>query len=80
MMLGNGSKRLYDYDMRSQLTTQGELNASNVPIVTQIDSYDAVGNRMTRSVNGTVATWSYDDLYRLTGQVKPGQARGKAGK
>ncbi|NOG39170.1 MAG: hypothetical protein HND43_07225 [Armatimonadetes bacterium] len=59
--------------MRSQLTTQGELNASNVPIVTQIDSYDAVGNRMTRSVNGTVATWSYDDLYRLTGQVKPGQ-------
>jgi len=80
MMLGNGSKRLYDYDMRSQLTTQVELNSSNVPIVTLIDSYDAVGNRMTRSVNGTVATWSYDDLYRLTGQMKPGQARGKAGK
>ncbi|HQU18663.1 MAG TPA: hypothetical protein PLA92_06415, partial [Fimbriimonadaceae bacterium] len=59
--------------MRSQLTTQVELNASNVPIVTLIDSYDAVGNRMTRSVNGTVATWTYDDLYRLTGQVKPGQ-------
>ncbi|MCZ7580242.1 MAG: hypothetical protein M5U21_05415 [Fimbriimonadaceae bacterium] len=59
--------------MRSQLTTQVELNSSNVPIVTLIDSYDAVGNRMTRSVNGTVATWSYDDLYRLTGQVKPGQ-------
>jgi len=73
MMLGNGSKRLYDYDMRSQLTTQVELNSSNVPIVTLIDSYDAVGNRMTRSVNGTVATWSYDSLYRLTGQVKPGQ-------
>ncbi|KAA0232249.1 MAG: hypothetical protein EDM74_13660, partial [Armatimonadetes bacterium] len=73
MMLDNGSKRLYDYDMRSQLTTQVELKASNVPIVTQIDSYDAVGNRMARSVNGTVATWSYDDLYRLTGQVKPGQ-------
>ncbi|GIK32355.1 MAG: hypothetical protein D8M22_07190 [Armatimonadetes bacterium] len=73
MMLGNGSKRLYDYDMRSQLTTQVELNASNVPIVTLIDSYDAVGNRMTRGVNGTVATWTYDNLYRLTGQVKPGQ-------
>ncbi len=72
MMLGNGSKRLYDYDMRSQLTTQVELNSSNVPVVTLIDSYDAVGNRMTRSVNGTVATWSYDDLYRLTSQAKAG--------
>lgn len=73
MMLGNGSIRKYAFDPRSQLTTQVELNASNVPVVTLIDSYDAVGNRMTRSVNGVVATWTYDDLYRLTGQVKPGQ-------
>ncbi|BBO22425.1 MAG: hypothetical protein AMXMBFR19_22150 [Chthonomonadaceae bacterium] len=31
------------------------------------------GNRLTRNLDGNPITWSYDDLYRLTGQAKAGQ-------
>lgn len=71
LMLGNGSTRKYAYNPRGELTTQVELNASSTPVVTLIDTYDAVGNRLSRSVNGTVATWSYDDLYRMFGHASP---------
>jgi|GEM_PF-1861676 len=37
------------------------------------EGYDPVGNRLTRSLDGNPVTWSYDDLYRLTGQQKAGQ-------
>lgn len=74
MTLGNGTTRKYAFDNRGQITTQVELDATSAPVVTLVDSYDAVGNRLTRSVNGTISTWTHDDLYRLTGQLKPGQA------
>ena len=35
--------------------------------------YDPVGNRVTRNFDGNPITWTYDDLYRLTGQAKAGQ-------
>lgn len=72
MMLGNGTTRKYAFDARSQLTTQIELDASSQPICTIVDGYDPVGNRLTRNLDGNLATWSYDDLYRLTGQLKAG--------
>jgi RHS repeat-associated protein len=72
MMLGNGTTRKYGYDARSQLTTQIEMGGAT-PLVTIVDGYDAVGNRITRSLDGNLTTWSYDDLYRLTGQLKAGQ-------
>ena len=74
MLLGQGSRRQYQFDARGQLTTQIELNTSNAPICTILDGYDAVGNRITRNLDGTLATWTYDDKYRLTGQLKPGQS------
>jgi YD repeat-containing protein len=72
MMLGNGTTRKYGYDARSQLTTQIEMSGAT-PLVTIVDGYDAVGNRITRNLDGNLTTWSYDDLYRLTGQQKAGQ-------
>jgi YD repeat-containing protein len=74
MLLGQGSRRQYQFDARGQLTTQIELNTSNAPICTIVDGYDAVGNRITRNLDGTLATWTYDDKYRLTGQQKAGQS------
>jgi YD repeat-containing protein len=74
MMLGNGTTRKYGYDARSQLTTQIEMSSTtNMPVVTIVDGYDPVGNRITRNLDGSPITWTYDDLYRLTGQQKAGQ-------
>ncbi|MCZ7580245.1 MAG: hypothetical protein M5U21_05430 [Fimbriimonadaceae bacterium] len=72
MMLGNGTTRKYQFDNRGQLTTQIEFSGAT-PLCTIVDGYDPVGNRLTRKLDGNPITWSYDDLYRLTGQVKPGQ-------
>jgi hypothetical protein len=63
--LGLGSTRKYSYDNGSRLTTQVELNAALSPIVTLIDTYDAVSNRLSRSNNGNLTSWSYDNDYRL---------------
>jgi YD repeat-containing protein len=68
MLLGLGSKRQYAYDAAGRQTTQIELNASNAPIITMLDRYDAVGNRNGRIKDGVNTTWTYDDLYRLLGQ------------
>ncbi|WKZ81205.1 MAG: hypothetical protein QY327_04710 [Fimbriimonadaceae bacterium] len=72
MMLGNGTTRKYQFDNRGQLTTQIEFSGAT-PLCTIVDGYDSVGNRLTRSLDGNPVTWSYDDLYRLTGQQKAGQ-------
>ncbi len=72
MQLGNGTTRAYAYDANSRLTTQIELNGAT-RLVTIVDSYDPVGNRIGRNLDGVLTTWTYDDLYRLTHQDKPGQ-------
>ncbi|GIK32360.1 MAG: RHS repeat protein [Armatimonadetes bacterium] len=72
MMLGNGTTRKYQFDNRGQLTTQIEYSGAT-PLCTIVDGYDPVGNRLTRNLDGNPITWSYDDLYRLTGQQKAGQ-------
>jgi len=72
LLLANGSKRRYAFDSIGRLTTQIELNASNNPIATFVDAYDAIGNRISRNQDGTLTTWTYDDLYRLLGQQTSG--------
>ncbi|KAA0239718.1 MAG: RHS repeat protein [Armatimonadetes bacterium] len=72
MMLGNGTTRKYQFDNWGQLTTQIEYSGAT-PLCTIVDGYDPVGNRGTRNLDGNPVSWSYDDLYRLTGQAKAGQ-------
>ena len=56
----------------SQISTRMRFSAAT-PIGTIVDGYDPVGNRIARNLDGNPITWSYDDLYRLTGQQKAGQ-------
>ncbi|GIK32353.1 MAG: hypothetical protein HND43_07205 [Armatimonadetes bacterium] len=72
MMLGNGTTRKYQFDNWGQLTTQIEFSGAT-PVCTIVDGYDPVGNRLTRNLDGNPVSWSYDDLYRLTGKQKAGQ-------
>jgi len=72
MMLGNGTTRKYQFDNWGQLTTQIEFSGAT-PVCTIVDGYDPVGNRLARNLDGNPITWTYDDLYRLTGQQKAGQ-------
>lgn len=64
--------RIYRYDAASRLTSQIELNASGGPIITMVDAYDNVGNRLSRFKDGTTTSWSYDSGYRLIGQAVSG--------
>lgn len=75
LLLGLGSKRKMAYDAADRLTTQIELNASNNPIITIIDSYDGVGNRIGRNQDGAATAWTYDAANRLVSQLLSG-ARG----
>lgn len=69
--MGLGSVRQYGFDAADRLTTQIEYVSSS-PIMTFIDSYDPVGNRIGRLQNGIAFTWVYDSDYRLTGQQNAG--------
>ena len=39
---------------------------------TQVDTYNAVGNRTLRNLNNVLTTWTYDNAYRLLGQQTAG--------
>jgi YD repeat-containing protein len=68
LQMGLGTVRQYGLDPLGRITTQIEFVGSN-PNTTFIDTYDPVGNRTGRTQDGIVYTWTYDDNYRLTGQV-----------
>jgi len=72
LSMGLGSVRKYQYDAVGNLTTQIEYNAVGTPIITMIDSYDAVRNRTGRAKDGVVTTWIYDTGYRLLSQQTAG--------
>lgn len=57
-----------------RLTTQVDSNSGGTALVTFVDGYDAVGNRVSRVKDGVATTWVYDAVYRLTNQQKSGQA------
>jgi YD repeat-containing protein len=74
MVDANGSTRKYQYDNVGRLTTQIEyVTSSNLPFITLIDGYDAVGNRVSHVQDGVSTTWVYDDIYRLIRQEKSGE-------
>src|SRR5438034_465053 len=65
--------RKYQYDAAGRLTTQIELKtATSAPILTMVDTYDAVGNRTGRIQDGVRTTWTYDNGDRLTAQQTSG--------
>ncbi len=69
----SGLTRAYAYDPAGRLTTQIDYNGAT-PIGTFVDSYNAAGIRTGRVQDGVSISWTYDDIYRLIGQTKSGQA------
>lgn len=64
----SGTSREYGYDCDGRLVSQIDRNSGGQPLVTLTDAYDAVGNRALHVQDGVITTWTYDKLYRLTGQ------------
>src|SRR5205823_2334854 len=69
---GTGVTRTYQYDPVDRLTRQIDANAAGGSILNIADQYDGVGNRTQRNQDGFVTTWTYDAIYRLTGQQANG--------
>jgi YD repeat-containing protein len=55
-----GITRAYQYDPVGRLTTQVDSNSGGTGLVTFVDAYDAVGNRIGRNHDGVATTWLYD--------------------
>gem|GEM_PF-4639059 len=54
---------MYQYDSVGRLTTQVDSNPGGTALVTFVDGYGAVGNRISRVKDGVAATWAYDAVY-----------------
>lgn len=64
----SGSTTTYGYDALYRLTSVNYGNGR-----TQSFTYDAVGNRMTQTVNGTPTSYAYDAADRLTSETTSAQ-------
>ncbi|MFQ5850528.1 MAG: RHS repeat-associated core domain-containing protein [Candidatus Binatia bacterium] len=70
LTLPNGASTAYTYDAASQLTEL--LNTIGATTISRFAyTYDAVGNRVTRSTTNGIATYDYDTLNRLTQAIQP---------
>jgi len=73
LTLPNGSRATSSYDAASQLTrllNQGP-GATPVTLTDFAYTYDAVGNRATRTTTNGIASYTYDALNRLTQASQP---------
>ncbi|MFQ5857789.1 MAG: RHS repeat-associated core domain-containing protein [Anaerolineae bacterium] len=70
LTLPNGATSTYTYDVASQLTEL--LNTIGATTISRFAyTYDAVGNRITRTTTNGIATYDYDALNRLTQAIQP---------
>ncbi|MFQ5882891.1 MAG: RHS repeat domain-containing protein, partial [Candidatus Methylomirabilales bacterium] len=68
--LPNGASASYTYDAASQLTEL--LNTIGATTISKFAyTYDAVGNRVTRTTTDGISNYTYDTLNRLTQAVQP---------
>ncbi len=73
LTLPNGSRATYTHDAASQLTrllNQGP-GAAPVTLADFAYTYDAVGNRATRTTTNGIASYTYDAPNRLTQASQP---------
>jgi len=68
----SGATRSYVFDAAGRLTQQVEANGAGAPITTFTDTWGGAANRIGRNHDGVVTTWTYDAIYRLTGQRQTG--------
>ncbi|MFQ5853502.1 MAG: RHS repeat domain-containing protein, partial [Candidatus Binatia bacterium] len=73
LTLPNGSQATFTYDAASQLTSLLNQGLGVTPVtISRFDyTYDAVGNRITRTATNGIANYTYDALNRLTQATQP---------
>jgi RHS repeat-associated protein len=69
--LANGTYTTYSYNSRGFLTGIYNYKSDGTLITYATYTYDAVGNRLSMSTPEGNYTYSYDAIYRLTGEVNP---------
>jgi len=62
----DGSKDIYDYDLADRLILEKKVNSSGTVTNNVSYTYDVIGNRLTKTVNGTTTNYSYDKANQLT--------------
>ncbi len=70
--LPNGVKTIYTPNVRNELTNITSKDASNTVLQSFAYELDNAGNRKSVTEAGGTITWTYDKLYRLTDEVRPG--------
>jgi RHS repeat-associated protein len=69
--LANGTYTTYSYNSRGFLTGIYNYKSDGTLLTYATYTYDAVGNRLSMSTPEGNYTYSYDAIYRLTGEVNP---------
>ena len=69
--LANGTYTTYSYNSRGFLTGICNYKSNGTLLTYATYTYDAVGNRLSMSTPEGNYTYSYDAIYRLTGEVNP---------
>jgi RHS repeat-associated protein len=69
--LANGTYTIYSYNSRGFLTGIYNYKSNGTLLTYATYTYDAVGNRLSMSTPEGNYTYSYDAIYRLTGEVNP---------
>jgi len=69
--LANGTYTTYSYNSRGFLTGIYNYKSNGTLITYATYTYDAVGNRLSMSTPEGNYSYSYDAIYRLTGEVNP---------
>jgi YD repeat-containing protein len=69
--LANGTYTTYSYNSRGFLTGIYNYKSNGTLLTYATYTYDAVGNRLSMSTPEGNYTYSYDAIYRLTGEVNP---------
>jgi RHS repeat-associated protein len=69
--LANGTYTTYSYNSRGFLTGIYNYKSNGTLLTYATYTYDAVGNRLSMSTPEGNYSYSYDAIYRLTGEVNP---------
>ena len=77
MSYPNAVTTSYTYDDLSRLTSLNAVLNGTTPITSFAYTYDAAGNRLTKTQDGFTEGYGYDPLYRLTAVERTGSLSGR---
>jgi YD repeat-containing protein len=73
--LANGARTSHTYDLDGRLKQLHQLRSDNVVLDGLTYDYNNVGVRKKQTdASGAIVTWTYDEIYQLTGELRDGPA------